>query len=461
MGPQAAPLGDPAPGMVARYARHVNPAFVRLLGVLGYGRVFARARDVWVWDHEGGRYLDFLAGFGSVNVGHSHPRLTARIKALLDEEPVHLLHVGPSAHVAELAERLASLSGLDVALLSTSGAEAVEAGIKLARAATGRNGLVSCQGGFHGTSLGTLSLMGDGRMRKPFEPLLAGAVLVPFGELAALEAALAPRAAAAFVVEPVQGEGGVRLPPPGYLREAQSLCRRFGTLLVLDEVQTGLGRTGRMFAVEFEGFVPDVLALAKSLSGGIAPISATLTRRDIHERAYGAMDRFDLHGSTFAGNALACAVALETLRIVEDENLVANSAARGEQLLTGLRERLRGHPLVRDIRGRGLLVGIELGPTDAGFLNQAAPFLVRKLSRSIFGQWLALRLLEKGIIVQPAALAWNVLRLEPPLTVGEAEIAMVVRAVGEVMDEYRGLTALVRDVAGRLRAQRRRGWGFV
>lgn len=445
---------------VARYARHVNPAFVKLLGVLGYGRVFVRARDVWLWDAEGRRYLDALAGFGSLNLGHNHPRLVARLSRFLADEPVHVLHVGPARPEAELAERLAALSGLDVALFTTSGAEAVEAALKLARAATGRSGFVSCLGGFHGTSLGTLSVMGDSRMRRPFEPLLGACCAIPFGDLEALGQALAGKRAAAFLVEPLQAEGGVVLPPAGYLREAQELCRRAGTLLVLDEVQTGMGRTGTLFACQAEGIVPDALVLAKSLGGGIAPVGCTLVRRDLHRKAYGSTSRFDLHGSTFGGYALGCAAALETLDVLEQEDLVANAARCGAQLVAGLERRLAGHPLVRAIRGRGLLVGIELGPTGANWVDRTAPFAVRAVARSVVGQWLALRLLERGVVAQPAALRWEVLRLEPPLTIGEAEIETLIEAVGSVLDEYRSLGPLLLDVGKRLRAQHRRRWAF-
>jgi len=454
-------LAAVSPSTVDKYARHVNPAFVKLLGVLGYGRVFERARDVWLWDSEGRQYLDALAGFGSVNVGHSHPRLIARMKALLDAEPVHFLHVGPSPAAADLAERLCALSGLEVALFSTSGTEAVEAGMKLARAATGRAQFVYCAGSFHGLGLATLSVTDAARLRAPFEPLLPGCTAVPFGDLAALERALRSRTIAAFLVEPVQAEGGVILPPAGYLRAAQEMCRRHGTLLILDEVQTGLGRCGALFAFQGEGFVPDVLVLAKSLGGGIAPIAATLTRRDAHDQAYGSTRRFDLHGSTFAGSALSCAAALETLAILEDEGLVAAARDRGRRLVEGLRRRLDGHPLVRAVRGRGLLVGVELGPTRTGVVNRAAPFLVRGLARSVFGQWVALRLLEKGIVAQPASQRWDVLRLEPPLTIAEDQVDALVQATSDVLDEYRSLVPLVRDVGGRLRAQRRRRGAFA
>ena len=444
-----------------KFARHVNPALVRVLGVFGYGRVFIRAQDVWVWDDQGRRYLDFLAGFGSVNIGHSHPRLVRRLQEFLASEAMNVTHIGPSIHAADLAEALAMLAHpLEIALFSNSGSEAVEAGLKLARSATSRTEFIYCQGAFHGTNLGALSVMGDERMRRPFEPLLEGCRRVPFGDLAELEKALAPRRAAGFLVEPIQGEGGVVFPPEGYLREAQELCLRAGTLFILDEVQTGLGRTGAMFSYQAEECAADILILAKSLGGSIAPIGATLTTRKIHHKAYGSMDRFDLHGTTFSGNAFSCVAALETLRILADENLVANSAARGKQLLEGLKSRLAGHPLVREVRGRGLFVGIELGATDSGWMNKHARPLVKKISKSVFGQWAALKMLERGIICQPASHNWNVLRLEPPLTVKEAEVHQVVDSVAEVLREYQGVAPLLKDVTGRLGKQFAKGWAF-
>ena len=431
---------------VARYARHVNPAFVELLNVLGYGRLYERALDVWVWDHRGSRYLDCLAGFGTVSLGHNHPRLSARLEAFLKSGALNHYHVGPSPHMAELAALLAH-DGLEITLFCSSGAEAVEAGLKLARAATGRTKLVYCSGGYHGTSLGTLAVMGDARKREAFVPSSPDCIEVPFGDAAALEAALSAGGVAAFVVEPIQGEGGVRIAPPGYLAQAQELCRRAGALLVLDEVQTGIGRTGALFA---GGVVPDVLVLAKALGGGVASIGAALTRRELHRKAYGSMDRFDWHSSTFGGNSFACVAAIETLRILEEEKLAGNAAARGEQLLAGLRAKLQGHPFVRDIRGRGLLVGIEIGPTDEGLLNRLAPALVGLASRKLFGHWISLKLLERGIVCQPCALRWDVLKVEPPLTIQETEIQLFLETVAAVFDEYRDMTRLLGDVAKRL-----------
>jgi putrescine aminotransferase len=430
-------------GTTGRYARHVDPSFIRLLGVLGYGRVFTRAEDVYVWDEHGRRYLDLLAGFGSVNIGHNHPRLVARMCDFFKAQPLNLAHTSPSPQAALLAEALARAAGypLEISLFSNSGAEAVEAAMKLARAATGRTRLVACEGAYHGLSLGTLSLTGSTRMRAPFEPLLPGCHTVPFGDAGALERELEGGHAAAFLVEPVQIEGGVRFAPSGYLQDARRLCTKHRTLLVLDEVQTGFGRLGSAFAFHEEGVVPDIVVLAKSAGGSVAPIGITMTTRAIQKKAFGSMRRFDLHGSTFAGNAFACVAALETLQILDEERLCANSRERGDELLAGLRQRLRGHPLVRDIRGRGLLVAIEL---------RAA---VEKLAEVLVGQWLSVALLERGAIVQPASQAWHVLRFEPPLTLQREHVTEAIEVIGGVFDAHRALAPLVTRAAWRMGAQ--------
>jgi len=411
-----------------RYARHVDPAFVRLLGVLGYGRTFTRATGSWIEDDSGRKYLDLLSGFGSVNIGHNHPRLVAHLRAFFDDQPLNLNHTGVSAHPATLAEQLARTAPpLDAALFSNSGAEAVETAIKLARGATKRTRILYCEGAYHGLTLGTLSVSSSRRMRAPFEPLLPDCTAVPFDDLAALEAAL-DKDVAAFLVEPVQIEGGMRFPRDGYLRTARELCSKRGTLLMLDEVQTGLGRTGSMYAFQHEAVTPDVLILAKSAGGSIAPIGVTMTTRAIQRKAFGSTRTFDLHGSTFAGNAFACAAAGETLRILEDEQLVTRSRDLGAEWLAALRERLQKHPLVAGIRGRGLLIAIELRARAA---------------KDVAGQWLALAMLERGLIVQPASQAWHVLRLEPPLTVSRDELTHATHVIGEVFDANRSLSPLL------------------
>ena len=399
--------------------------------------------------------LDFNAGFGSVNIGHNHPRIIARLNELPTEAPLNFCHMGPGVHAANLAEALCQRLGepLSICLFCSSGAEAVEGALKLARLATGRAAFLSCEGAYHGLSLGTLSVMGEETLARSVGPLLADCQRVPFGDVNAARQALASERFAAFLVEPIQCEGGIILPPSGYLAEVQRLCRAHGTLMVLDEVQTGFGRTGRMFAFQAEGFVPDVVTLAKSLSGSIAPIGATITSRAINRRAYGSINHFELPFSTFGGNAYSCAAGLETLQVLEEEGLAANSAARGEHLLRGLRQRLEGHPLIRAIRGRGLLVGIEFGPTDKGVLNRFCPRLVEMVMRGVFGLWVTVQLLERGVLCAMATHRWDILRLEPPLTVTAEHVETAVNAVAEVLWQYRSVTSILRDVSKRLGRQ--------
>jgi putrescine aminotransferase len=451
---------------IEKYARHVNPGFIKLLGVFGYGRVFTRALDVHVWDSEERRYVDFLANFGAANLGHNHPRLVKRMRDFLSEEAPNLMHVGPSPWEADLAERLAELlpDPLEVCLFASSGSEAVEAGMKLARAVTGRPGFVYCKGGFHGTNLGPLSLMGEARLRAPFEPLLAGCVPVEFGDLDQLEKELRSKQAAAFILEPIQCEGGVILPPHAYLKNAQELCTRYGSLLILDEVQTGMGRCGSLFAFRQEDFVPDVLLLGKSFSGGMIPMSAAITSSAWMKKAYGSADRFDLHSSTFKGNALGCVAAMETLDLLTEtsqgETLVTMAARTGELLRKLLEDRLGAHPLVRQVRGRGALVGVELGSTDAGLLNKIAPFLVDAVSQQVFGQWVSYRLLEEGFICQPASHRWNVIRFEPPFTATKQHVEQMVEALVGILEEYPGIGPLLRDAGKKVGSQLFTGWSF-
>jgi putrescine aminotransferase len=436
------------------YKQHVNPAFIRLLGMLGYGRVMARARGGVLFDEEGRSYRDFLAGFGTNVLGHNPPRLVGALKDALDEDLPNVIHTGPQSWAAKLAAAFAArVPHLGMCLTSLSGGEAVEAALKLARAASGRAGIVYCSGGFHGTGLGNLSVLGHARWQRPFQPLLPECTAVPFGDADALQYVFKKKRPAAFLLEPIQAEAGVVTPPRGHLLAAQALCREHGVLLVLDEVQTGMGRTGKLFAFEHEaGLLPDVVIAGKALGAGLLPVSAILTRRDLVEKAYGSMTTFDLHGSTYAGYALGCRVALAVLQAVDAERL-AWVEARGSELRDGLRARLAGHPFVRDVRGAGLLVGLELGPTGAKLLDKIAPALTEVVAKQVFGQWLAIRLLERGFLCQPASQEWNVLKLTPPLDVAAADVGDMVDAVVAVLGEYESLPPLLADVSKRFSEQ--------
>jgi putrescine aminotransferase len=438
------------------YSKHLNPGFIQLLETLGYARLMVKAEGCWTWDDRGRKFLDLVAGFGSMNLGHHHPALHEAVHEALSHLPYNYMHTGPSGAAAELAQALCKRvrAPLDRVLLSCSGAEAVEGAIKIAALATRRYQVIYVEDAFHGTSLGTLGLMGKDRMRKPFESLLGDHIRIPFNSIPSLENALKHNKCAAFIVEPVLAEGGVCFPKAGYLDEARELCHRHGALFIVDEIQTGLGRVGSFLATD--GMMknsPDVIVLGKALSGGLLPISATLTSSSVFERAFRKKEDFDLHSSTFAGNALACAVARRTVELIESENLSQRSAELGQEFLSKLKEALAGHPLVREVRGQGLLIGIEIGPTQAGLMNRVAPGLVTSASQLAIGQWFALKLLEKGVLLQTASHRWDILKIEPPLTIQTSEIEFAVQAIREVFDAYQSVPKIGWELTRRFTQQ--------
>jgi putrescine aminotransferase len=407
------------------HARHLNPTFIEALGLFGFRRHYVRAEGLSLWDDQGKEVLDFLAGYGAISLGHNHPDVRGAIEEVLRACPPQFHLVAPQPLAAELARRLVSLApgGLDLCFFGSSGSEAVEGALKLARLSTKRKRFVSAERSYHGTTLGALSVTGSDRHRKLFEPLLE-ASFVPFGDTAAIEQQLRRRDVACVILEPMQGEGGMYPAPAGYLKDVSALCRRYGALLVLDEVQTGLGRCGRMFACEEEGVEPDVILLAKGLSGGLAPISAIITRKSLWQRAYGTLERYDLHCSTFGGGAVACAAALATLEVIRRDGLVQASAQQGEYLRQQILAATAGHPLIKEVRGRGLLLGIDLD-APAG-----------EIGKDLAGQWLVVGLLERGMLVQVCADATGVVRVQPPLTVTREAIDRFAKALKDTLAEH-------------------------
>jgi putrescine aminotransferase len=444
------PAGDDLVGAAQRrYTRYLNPVAAGMTGPEGLLTTFVRGQGTELFDAEGRAYLDFVAGFGSVNLGHNHPAVVHALTTALAKQAPGFAPGSVNPWAAALAEQLVSVAppGLEIVFFCNSGAESIEAALKLARAVTGRSALLSCENGYHGKTLGALSVTPREAYQRPFAPLVPLCETVPFDDLEALERALASRRFAAFIVEPLQGEGGMRVPGPGYLRTAQDLCRAAGTLLIADEVQTGLGRTGDLFACDHDGVEPDVLALAKSLGGGLMPLGAMLTRRDLWQRAYGSLQTFALHTSTFGGGSLACAAGLETLRVLRDEHLVANAQSRSQQLLDGLALLARECPLVADVRGRGLMLGIELRPMPASILQHfkgmgaagAAAWLVPNRDewvRSLSGVYVMQTLLHTHRIhTQVTRSNPLVLRVQPPLTITAAEVDRFLEALSETCRE--------------------------
>jgi putrescine aminotransferase len=414
------------------YKSFLNPPLARVMKLSG-APVAVRARGTTVWDHTGKPYLDFAGGYGVFTLGHTHPRVVEAVRAQLD-----LMALSGKTMFDPLAGRLARAiaeiapGDLSISFFCNSGAEAVEGALKLARAATGRTKFVATTGSFHGKTFAALAVSGRDAYKAPFGPLVSDVVHVPYGDATALAAALAPDpeggSAAAFIVEPVQGEGGIVVPPLGYLRRARELCDASGALLIADEVQTGLGRCGYTFACERDGIVPDVITLAKGLSGGVMPIGAYVARPAAWNAAYAKAPL--AHTSTFGGSPLACAAALAALEVLASEGLVANARARGEQLLLGAQTIAAEYPsVVREARGLGLLAGVEL--RNEGYGGTIVP-----------------EMLKSGVTVAWTLNQQRVIRLEPPLIVTAEEVTRALESLRDAVHVARERLGVLADTSG-------------
>ncbi|HUY72853.1 MAG TPA: aspartate aminotransferase family protein [Gaiellaceae bacterium] len=410
------------------WAKTINPQFARVLKTIGFDRTWERAEGAYLWDSKGRRYLDMLGGFGMFNVGRNNPRVrTALIEALELDLPGSV-QLGASPLPPLLAEELLKRTPrrLQRVLFTNTGTEAVEAALKLGRAATGRSRILSAEHGFHGLTLGSLSANGNPEFTSRFGPLLPGFSRVPFGDLDALAAELRGEDVAVFLVEPVQGKG-VHLPPDGYLAAAQELCRRHGTLFCVDEVQTGFGRTGRLFAFEHWGLEPDLVPVAKSLSGGYIPVGALLMSREVHERVFDSMENAFSHGSTFAPNELAMAAGLATLAELDEQGLVERAAQLGERLLELTRPLVERYDVVREVRGLGLLWAIEFCEPET---RRRSYRLVERLQNGLFAQLVVAPLFrEHRVLIQVAGHGIPVIKGLPPLVVTEQDLGSFAEAL--------------------------------
>ena len=417
----------------AMHTRHLNEQMVRVLKTIGYDVGFCRGRGQYLYDRDGAEYLDLLSGFGVFALGRNHPAVRDALKSVLEAELPNLVQMDVSALAGVLAERLLGhMPYLDKVFFANSGAEAVEAAIKFARAATRRPGIVYCEHAFHGLSYGALSLNGDAIFRTGFEPLLPDCTGIPFNDLAALERAIASRQVAAFIVEPIQGKG-VNLPDDGYLRGALDLCRRHGTLFVADEIQTGIGRTGRFLAVEHWGVEPDMVLLAKSLSGGHVPVGALLTRKWVFDKVFNRMDRAVVHGSTFAKNDLAMAAGIASLDVLKAEGLIENAARAGERLLRSFSAMIGRYELMKEVRGKGLMIGVEFGPPRSLKLK-ASWNLLEAANKGLFCQLITIPLFKQHrILTQVAGHGSHTVKLLPPLVLSERDGERIERAFDAVI----------------------------
>jgi len=456
--------GDPIPSvreLIERRAgeemalndRYLNPQMGRILRTLGFDRTWTGGEGAYLIDSAGERYLDLFGGYGVFAIGRSHPAAIAAIEEVMAARTPNLPQLGVTLLSGVLAEQLLARAPDSVGAMvpANTGTEAVEAAIKIARAATGRPRVLYAEHAFHGLTLGSLSLNGDEIFREGFGPLVPGCEAVPWGDLDALERALARGGGggdgadgsgsgnggvdgdvAAFVVEPVQGHG-VNLPPDGYLVSAQRLCHEAGALLVCDEVQTGLGRTGRFLAGEHWELQPDLICLSKALSGGLVPIGAVLVSRAAFDRVFDGMERAVRHGSTFGGNDLAAAAALATLRVLDEEGLIERAERLGALLLQLTEPLVDRYEVVTDVRGLGLMWAIELGP-PSGTVARGLWDRVERRQPGLFSQLVTVPLFHRHrIFCQVAGHRMNVIKALPPLVISEQDIRRFAAALEETV----------------------------
>jgi putrescine aminotransferase len=408
--------------VVGKYGEFINPGLAKLLSFAGYG-VEGHAEGCYIYDHTGKQFLDLLGGYGVFSLGHRHPRVVEAAKKALDAIPLGT-KVFFSKPYADLAEKLASIvpGDLQYTFMCNSGTEAVEGALKVAKMFDHRPKVVATHGGYHGKSMGSLSATGRPKFREPFEPLVPSFVHVPFGDVDAMSE-IVDDSTAAVIIEPVQGEGGIHVPPADYLPEVRSICDRHGSLLILDEVQTGFARTGKMFGSELSGVTADIVTFAKALSGGVIPAGAFMGTPRVWDRAFGENPL--IHTSTFGGNSLACSVALASIQVIEDEGLVENSARVGALMIQGLRDVQSKHSsLISDVRGAGLMIGVEFAMDDVGELCIAA-------------------MVKRGVVAAYTLNNPRVIRFEPPLIISESQASVAVEVFADAVAETSELLSAV------------------
>lgn len=415
------------------FARYINPQLVRVLRTIGFDKNYVRAEGPILYDAEGKEYLDMLAGYGVFALGRNHPKIRKALHEAIEISYPNMVQMDAPLAAGLLAEKLLSYmpKGVDTVFFTNSGTEANEGAIKFARRATGRNRIVYLDHAFHGLTTGSLALNGGTEFRKGFGELIES-TNVPMGDIDALERELKKGDVAAFIFEPIQGKG-VFIADPAFYPEAQALCRRHGTILICDEVQTGFGRTGRMFAHEHWGLEPDIVTVAKALSGGFIPVGAICYRRWIYDRVFTDMEHCVVHSNTFGRNILAMAAGLASLDAIEEEGLVENAARMGGMIADGVREMSNRYEMLAEVRGLGLMIGIEFAEPKSLKLKTGW-HIVHKLNRSLFGQMITVPLMkEHRILTQVAGHHLDVVKLLPPLVIDETHVQRFLAAFEDVV----------------------------
>ncbi|MDR0534980.1 MAG: aspartate aminotransferase family protein [Puniceicoccales bacterium] len=425
------------------HEQYLNRTLVKVLHTIGFAKCYKRAEGCYLYDGEGNEYLDFLSGYGVYGIGRNHPVLKQAIRDVLDMDLSNMVQMDCALLSGLLGEAVAKAAGADrdSCFFGNSGTEVNEAAIKFARAATGRNGMLSLKGSYHGLSYGSLTLTQNNNFQDGFGELLPGVEYVAMGDLVALEEKLRTRRIAGFIVEPVQGKG-VHFPGVGgvaedYYVKAQALCRQYGTLFICDEVQCGLGRAGKMFAFEHWGLDPDIVTMAKTLSGGYVPVGAIVTRRPIYQGVFSNMKRCVVHSSTFGRNNLAMACGLATLHVLQEEKLVERSAERGRQLMDAIRGLAKKHDMIKEVRGLGCMIAIEF-QRPSNLLLRAAWKIFDNVDKGLFPEMIVHGLMDKHrVLTQVAGHNMDVIKILPPYTIGDREIERFVSALDSVLEECR------------------------
>jgi ornithine--oxo-acid transaminase len=417
------------------HSQLMNPQLARVLKTLGFDRYYVRGEGPYLYDDRGDRYLDFLAGFGVYALGRGHPTLKQALHQAIDLDLPNMVQMDCALLPGLLAEQLVARAhpGIERAFFCNSGAEAVESAIKFARHATGRARIVYCDHAFHGLTTGALALNGGEEFRRGFGPLIE-TTEIPFGDIDALARALAPGDVAAFIAEPVQGKG-VNLAPDDFWPAAQELCRRHKTLLVMDEVQAGMGRTGSFFAHQHWGLQPDVITVSKALSGGYVPVGGVLTTDKVFMSVYSSIERAMVHSSTFGRNQLAMVAGLATLAAFDEEDIVDRARRTGKAFEKSLQPLVERYEMLHEVRGKGLMIGLVFGKPASRSLRLRWSAL-EAMRTALFSQMMVVPLFHRHrILTQVAADNMNVVKLLPPLIIGDEEVEYFVDALDEILHD--------------------------
>ncbi len=433
------------------HMQYISPHMARVQKIIGFDKLYTHGTGAYLWDVEDNRYLDLLSGYSVFNLGRGHPVIKQAMEEALMLDRPNLVKMDCPLLAGLLAEQLVKRMppSLDSIFFANSGADAVDTAIKFARYATKRPRVLYLDHAFHGLTLGTLAVNGGEGFKKGFEPLIPGTTCVAMNDLDALEKELRKGDVAAFLVEPIQGKG-VYIPDDNYLPEAQRLCRKYGAQFICDEVQVGLGRAGKFLCCEHWNLEPDMVTIAKSLGGGYMPTSAVIMRREINNKVFGHLKRAQVHSTTFGQNDMSMAAGLATLHVMEEERIVERSATVGAKLLAGLSTLKEKHEMIADVRGKGLIIGIEFRPPGSLALR-AAWTAIEAAERGLFTQLIVMSLMrDHRILTQVGGPGVNIIKLLPPLIIGDEEVEMIVSAFDQIMDETKNVSGRVWATSGEL-----------